>query len=237
MQPWEYGRLNTVERVLLAQRIAGEPDEHGAAPQRHAAACCRRTSTANFSCSTSASMPADSSSDDVMSPSSRDESPRQVKDREGPGRRGDTTSRDPDRHAPQGHRSAAGRQRCRASGGPATSDGAMAGQGGMPHGEALSCRDGRGGKKHGRCRPKDKEPRRLFFADEPRSASRSASSTASSTRRRSGPRTTTTSSCISKQTADLVPVAPFWHDYARHDGKIAVPLAEPSPRRRATSPR
>ena len=27
MQPWEYGRLNTVERVLLAQRIAGEPDK------------------------------------------------------------------------------------------------------------------------------------------------------------------------------------------------------------------
>ncbi|MCE9531461.1 MAG: hypothetical protein K8T89_10125 [Planctomycetes bacterium] len=27
MQPWEYGRLNSVERVLLAQRIAGEPDK------------------------------------------------------------------------------------------------------------------------------------------------------------------------------------------------------------------
>ncbi len=25
LQPWEYGRLNAVERVLLAQRIDGEP--------------------------------------------------------------------------------------------------------------------------------------------------------------------------------------------------------------------
>lgn len=29
LQPWEYGRLNTVERVLLAQRINGEPDKTG----------------------------------------------------------------------------------------------------------------------------------------------------------------------------------------------------------------
>src|SRR5439155_24757078 len=27
LKPWEYGRLNTVERVLLAQRSAGEPDK------------------------------------------------------------------------------------------------------------------------------------------------------------------------------------------------------------------
>ncbi len=27
MQPWEYGRLNTVERVLLSQKIAGEPEK------------------------------------------------------------------------------------------------------------------------------------------------------------------------------------------------------------------
>ena len=33
LEPWEYGRLNTVERVLLAQRIAGEPDEDGPAPR------------------------------------------------------------------------------------------------------------------------------------------------------------------------------------------------------------
>src|SRR5262249_59143015 len=25
LQPWRYGRLNTVERVLLAQRLRGEP--------------------------------------------------------------------------------------------------------------------------------------------------------------------------------------------------------------------
>jgi len=29
MQPWEYGRLNTVERVLLAQKITGEADKAG----------------------------------------------------------------------------------------------------------------------------------------------------------------------------------------------------------------
>ncbi len=59
----------------------------------------------------------------------------------------------------------------------------------------------------------------LFFDDDRRSARPSASSTASSTRRRSGPRTTTTSCRIQQQIADLVPVSPFWLDYARHDGK------------------
>ena len=53
---------------------------------------------------------------------------------------------------------------------------------------------------------------------------------ASSTRRRSGPRTTTTSCRSQQQLADLVPVSPFWLDYARHDGKGAVPVA--APRRR-----
>ena len=38
LQPWEYGRLNTVERVLLAQRIAGRAGEDRPAPRRPAAA-------------------------------------------------------------------------------------------------------------------------------------------------------------------------------------------------------
>ena len=71
----------------------------------------------------------------------------------------------------------------------------------------------------------------LFFEpSDSRSGRRSASSTASSTRRWSGPRTTTTSCRIAEQIADLVPVSPFWLDYARHDGNGAVPVA--APRRR-----
>ena len=219
--PWEYGRLNTVERVLLAQRIAGEPAktarhlndllrllppnaDRDAVPVRH-----RRAGRATL--------------DDRRRARLRTRSKTQADDAER--RDAEPASADGGRRRPAAAGEAAagacGRCRSRPAGSRRQAQ-PMAGRGEEGRGEDATARttpatasERRQATEADRSRAR---PRTVLRATTARRPS-SASSTASSTRPWSGPRTTTTTCRIQQQIADLVPVSPFWLDYARHDGK------------------
>ena len=214
LKPWEYGRLNTVERVLLAQRLAGEPVRAA----RHLDDVLRllppnldrqlfQFNVGVFS--------GGLDSDDVVATRIQEERlTREVKDLKELGgfeKKPET----PLSSRPMTRMTTAGA----GSGGPS---------GGMPKsmegkGKEDSFRDGRSGDKaeSGKASGRGEPAAELYFGNEmeKRLAVRQLY-------RKLDPTMEWAENNyyklrIHQQIADLIPVGAFWLDYARHDGKSA----------------
>jgi hypothetical protein len=212
MKPWEYGHLNTVERVLLAQRLAGEPDR----AVRHLDDMLRllppnldkqlfQFNVGVFS--------GGLNSDDAVAARVLDvQLARDVKDLTKL-----TKDFDKSPDVATGSSTATG-----------PSGGFGAGRGGQPKSmeEAKkleeSFRDGRSGKKEKESGNAKEEPAAdLYFAEglDARRAVRQLY-------RKLDPTMEWAENNyyklrINQQIADLIPIGPFWLDYAQHDGKSA----------------
>jgi hypothetical protein len=215
MKPWEYGRLNTVERVLLAGRIQGEPDRAA----RHLDDMLRLLPPNIDRQLFLFNVGVDSGgldTDDAVALRVRDEADKLKKTLAMNPAAGDDGKFDP-RHPSEP--SVTGVPQ------PAVPPPPGAGFGGGPKGAFEAAKDAKEGRSAGKGDKAEMERAtknaELYFdtAGEKRETLRRLY-------RKLDPTMEWAENnyyklLISKQVADLVPVSPFWLDYARHDGKSA----------------